>query len=61
MKTPQRWRIQTTVGELIAILYEETENLEWLGRNERQLVVAFILNDLVNRAVHESRVTVNSK
>jgi hypothetical protein len=60
MKTPQRWRIQTTVGELIAILCEETENLEWLGRSERQLVVAVILNDLMRSAVHESRVSINS-
>jgi hypothetical protein len=60
MKTSQRWRIQTTVGELIAILCEETENLEWLGKSERQLIVAVILNDLVKRAVHESRVNVNS-
>jgi hypothetical protein len=47
MKTPQRWRIQTTLGELIAVLCEETENLEWLTRSERQLIVALILNDLV--------------
>jgi hypothetical protein len=60
MKTSRTERIQTTVGELIAILYEETENLEWLERSERQLVVAFILNDLVKRAIHESRVAVNS-
>ena len=60
MKTPQRWRIQTTLGELIAVLCEETENLEWLTRSERQLIVAFILNDLVKRAVHERRVTVSS-
>jgi hypothetical protein len=60
MKTPQRWRIQTTVGELIAILCEETENLEWLGRSERQLVVAVILNDLMRSAVHDSRVSINS-
>lgn len=59
MKTIQTRRIQTTVGELIATLCEETENLEWLGRSERQLIVAFILNDLVKRAVHESRVTVS--
>ena len=47
MKTPQRWRIQTTLGELIVVLCEETENLEWLTRSERQLIVALILNDLV--------------
>lgn len=56
MKLSQTRRIQTTVGELIAILCDETENLEWLGGDERQLIVAFILNDLVKRAVHESRV-----
>lgn len=50
MKTSQTSRIQTTVGELIAILCEETENLEWLERSDRQLVVALILNDLVKRA-----------
>jgi hypothetical protein len=56
MKLSQTRRIQTTVGELIAILCDETENLEWLGGDERQLIVAFILNDLVKRAVHKSRV-----
>jgi hypothetical protein len=60
MKTCETRRIETTVGELIAALCEETENLEWLKRSDRQLVVALILNDLVNRAASESHVTVSS-
>src|SRR5256885_7181807 len=39
--------IQTTVGELIAALFDETQHLNWLKARERQLLVAFIVNDLV--------------
>ena len=39
----------TTVGELIAILFDETENLNWLKPSEKKQLVAYILNDLVRR------------
>ncbi len=39
--------IQTTVGELIAALFDETQHLNWLKAREKQLLVAFIVNDLV--------------
>jgi hypothetical protein len=41
----------TTVGELIAILFDETENLNWLKPSEKKQLVAYILNDLVRRSL----------
>jgi len=38
------------VGELIAILFDETRNLNWLKAHEKQLLVAYLLNDLVNQS-----------
>jgi hypothetical protein len=38
------------VGELIAILFDETRNLNWLKTHEKQLLVAYLLNDLVNQS-----------
>ena len=43
-------RVHTTVGELIAILFDETRNLNWLKTHEKQLLVAYLLNDLVNQS-----------
>jgi hypothetical protein len=42
--------VHTTVGELIAILFDETRNLNWLKAHEKQLLVAYLLNDLVNQS-----------
>jgi len=41
----------TTVGELIAILFDETANLNWLKPSEKKQLVAYILNDLVRRSL----------
>ena len=49
MKSSKATRIQTTLGELITVLYEETQNL--FKGNERRLVVAYILNDLTRKSV----------
>jgi hypothetical protein len=38
-------RVETTLGELIAVLYEETELL--LRKNEKNILAAYILNDLL--------------
>ena len=46
MKSSKPSQIQTTVGELISVLYDETQDLLNCKTNERQLVVAYILNDL---------------
>lgn len=46
MKSSKSSQIQTTVGELITVLYEETQDLLNCKTSERQLVVAYILNDL---------------
>ena len=40
-------RIKTTVGELIALLLDETQRLSWLKSREKHLLVAFMLNDMV--------------
>jgi len=42
--------VHTTVGELIAVLFDETRNLDWLKTHEKQLLVAIILNDLVRQS-----------
>lgn len=47
MKNSKTIRVQTTLGELITVLYEETQNLFNFKGSERQLVVAYILNDLI--------------
>jgi hypothetical protein len=46
MKSSKPSQIQTTVGELISVLYDETQDLLTCKTNESQLVVAYILNDL---------------
>lgn len=42
MKSSKKIRIQTTLGELVSVLWEETENLFKFKRNEKQLVVAYV-------------------
>ncbi len=51
MKRSKTAHIQTTLGELIAVLCEETQKLFGFKRNEKQLVVAYILNDLARKPV----------
>jgi len=46
MKAP----VFTTVGELIAILFDETRKLGGLKMRERRLLVAYLLNDLLRRS-----------
>lgn len=45
MKVP----VFTTVGELVAILFDETRKLG-LKTRERRLLVAYLLNDLLRRS-----------
>lgn len=47
-------RVQTTLGELVSALWEETETLFELERNERRLVVAYVLNALLTRPDYPS-------
>jgi hypothetical protein len=47
MKGSKRIRVQTTLGDLVSALWEETETL--FKRHERRLVVAYLLNDLLTR------------
>jgi hypothetical protein len=47
-------RVQTTLGELVSALWEETETLFELERNERRLVVAYVLNALLTRPDYRS-------
>jgi hypothetical protein len=49
MKSSKKIRIQTTLGELVSVLWEETEAL-FKFKQERQLVVAYVLNELLTRA-----------
>jgi hypothetical protein len=46
MKAP----VFTTVGELIAILFDETRKLGGLKTRERRLLVAYLLNDLLQHS-----------
>ena len=43
-------RVQTTVGELIALLFDETQNLHWLKTREKHLLIAYLLNDMVRKS-----------
>ena len=43
----------TTVGELIAILFDETANLNWLKPAEKKHFVAYVLNNLVRRSLRK--------
>jgi hypothetical protein len=47
MKSSKRIRIQTTLGELVSVLWEETENLFKFKGNDKSLVVAYVLNELL--------------
>jgi hypothetical protein len=51
--------VQTTVGELIAVLFDETRNLDWLKTHEKQLLVAIILNDLVRQSTEKNHRSVS--
>ena len=46
MKAP----VLTTVGELITILFDETEYLDAMNARERRLLVAYLLDDLLRRS-----------
>lgn len=48
VKNSTRARAETTLGELIATLCEETERV--LGENGSNIIVAYILNDLLRNA-----------
>jgi hypothetical protein len=61
MKRSKTIRVQTTLGELVSALWEETENLFKFKRHERQLVVAYVLNDLLSRPDYGSRPIVTKK
>ena len=50
MKSSKTIRIQTTLGELVSVLCEEAEDLFTFQRNEKQLVVAYVLNELLTRS-----------
>jgi hypothetical protein len=50
MKNSERARVQTTLGDLVAALWEQTETLLEFKRSERKLVVAYLLNDLLTRS-----------
>ena len=54
MKSSKPILVQTTLGELVSAIWEETEALFKFKRNERQLVVAYVLNDLLARPDYES-------
>jgi hypothetical protein len=51
MEKMSKLPVHTTVGELIAGLFDETRHLHWLKRREKQLLVAYILNDLARRSM----------
>jgi hypothetical protein len=54
MKSSRRIRVQTTLGELVSTIWEETEALIKSKKDERQLVVAYVLNDLLTGTNYES-------
>jgi len=54
MKSSKKIRIQITLGELVSAIWEETEALFKSRKGERQLVVAYVLNDLLRRPDHGS-------
>jgi hypothetical protein len=49
MKSSKKIRIQTSLGELVSAIWEETEALFKSRKGERQLVVAYVLNDLLRQ------------
>ena len=54
MKSSRRIRVKTTLGELVSAIWEETEALFKSKKKERQLVVAYVLNDLLTGTNYES-------
>ena len=61
MKGSRRIRVQTTMGELVSAIWEETEALLKSKKGERQLVVAYILNHLLTRPDYGSHRIVTKK
>lgn len=61
MKHSKARRIQTTLGELIMVLCEESQTLFNFKGNERPLMVAYILNDLVKKSVSPQHRTRSEK
>ena len=53
MKSSKKIRIQTTLGELVSAIWEETEAL-FKFKKERQLVVAYVLNHVLTRPEYGS-------
>ena len=53
MESSKKIRIQTTLGELVSAIWEETEAL-FKFKKERQLVVAYVLNHLLTRPDYRS-------
>jgi len=49
--------IQLTVGELIVALFDETRNLNWLKAREKGLLVAILINDLMQKSPIYARAT----
>jgi hypothetical protein len=54
MRRSKTIRVQTTLGELVSTLWEETEALFKFKQKERQLVVAYVLNHLLTRPEYGS-------
>ncbi|HEY3302197.1 MAG TPA: hypothetical protein VGL70_01540 [Candidatus Binatia bacterium] len=53
MKSSKTIRVETTLGELVSALWEETETLLNFERSESSRVVAHLLNDLSTRPTIE--------
>lgn len=49
MKSSKKIRVQTTLGELVAAIWEETETLFEFKRHETKLFVAYVVNDVLTR------------
>jgi hypothetical protein len=61
MKSSRRIRVKTTLGELVSAIWEETEVLFKSKKDERQLVVAYVLNHLLTRPDYGSHRIVTRK
>ena len=57
MKSSKTIRVRTTLGDLVAALWEETESLFKSKRNEKKLFVAYVLNDLLTRMYYGNQRT----
>ena len=49
MKNSRRVHFETTVGDLIASLSEETDRLRGVERIEKDLLIASLLNELLSQ------------